>query len=89
MKKLCWIVLLAGIVFAGWTDVSLAASRSQSYREAIRSMPLLERPNRPGHFYGNTVRRVYHRRHGWLPSQTGTSVSSMLTAPAPEPTQAR
>ncbi len=25
-------------------------------REAIRSMPLLERPNRPGHFYGNTVR---------------------------------
>ena len=26
-------------------------------RQEIRSMPILERPNRPGHFYGNTVRR--------------------------------
>jgi hypothetical protein len=31
-------------------------------RQAIRSTPLLERPNRPGHFYGNTVRRVNERR---------------------------
>ena len=31
-------------------------------REAIRQMPLLERPNRPGHFYGNTVRRLYYGR---------------------------
>jgi hypothetical protein len=31
-------------------------------REAIRNTPLLERPNRPGHFYGNTVRRVNQRR---------------------------
>ncbi|MDO4571109.1 MAG: hypothetical protein Q4D38_12040 [Planctomycetia bacterium] len=29
-------------------------------RQEIRSMPILQRPNRPGHFYGNTVRR----RHG-------------------------
>lgn len=28
------------------------------YRESIREMPILERPNRPGHFYGNTVRRL-------------------------------
>lgn len=34
----------------------------QDYRNAIRAMPLLERPNRPGHFYGNTVRRIHHRR---------------------------
>lgn len=34
----------------------------QDYRSAIRAMPLLERPNRPGHFYGNTVRRIHHRR---------------------------
>lgn len=26
-------------------------------RQEIRSMPILERPNRPGHFYGNSVRR--------------------------------
>jgi hypothetical protein len=31
-------------------------------RQAIRNAPLLERPNRPGHFYGNTVRRVNERR---------------------------
>ena len=31
-------------------------------RQAIRSTPLLERPNRPGHFYGNTVRRAVERR---------------------------
>ena len=31
-------------------------------REAIRNTPLLERPNRPGHFYGNTVRRITERR---------------------------
>jgi len=31
-------------------------------RQAIRNTPLLERPNRPGHFYGNTVRRVNERR---------------------------
>ncbi|MCR5163568.1 MAG: hypothetical protein K6C40_06080 [Thermoguttaceae bacterium] len=29
-------------------------------RKEIRSMDILDRPNRPGHFYGNTVRR----RHG-------------------------
>lgn len=29
-------------------------------RQEIRSMPILERPYRFGHFYGNTVRR----RHG-------------------------
>jgi hypothetical protein len=28
-------------------------------REAIRQLPLLQRPNRPGHFYGNTVRRLH------------------------------
>lgn len=31
-------------------------------REAIRQTPLLERPNRPGHFYGNTVRWLHDRR---------------------------
>ena len=35
-----------------------------SQREAIHQMPLLQRPDRPGHFYGNTVRRIYRRRHG-------------------------
>jgi hypothetical protein len=29
--------------------------------QTIRQMPLLERPNRPGHFIGNTIRGMYGR----------------------------
>lgn len=34
-------------------------------RAEIRSMDLLERPYRVGHFYGNTVRRRFHRGGEW------------------------
>ncbi len=34
------------------------ASQRAAYRETIRKMPLLHRPNRPGHFYGNAIRRL-------------------------------
>ncbi len=36
---------------------------SVTARQAIRSTPILLRPSRPGHFYGNTVRRRYYRSH--------------------------
>ena len=39
----------------------------QSYRatnQAIKSLPIMVRPNRPGHFYGNSVRRVFYRTNG-------------------------
>ncbi|HYW79588.1 MAG TPA: hypothetical protein VE890_08425 [Thermoguttaceae bacterium] len=57
----------------GQTSISPATSvpplsnmRTQAaHREAIRQMPILERPNRPGHFYGNTVRRLHARRMGY------------------------
>jgi len=29
-----------------------------AYRQAVRQTPILERPSRPGHLYGNTVRRL-------------------------------
>ena len=29
-------------------------------RQVIQEMPLLMRPNRVGHFYGNTVRRMHY-----------------------------
>ena len=29
-------------------------------RAEIKSLPIEQRPNRPGHFYGNTVRRRLH-----------------------------
>lgn len=37
------------------------AARRPMSRQEIRSMPILDRPNRPGHFYGNTVRRRHSR----------------------------
>ncbi|PHS09981.1 MAG: hypothetical protein COA78_11655 [Blastopirellula sp.] len=36
-------------------------SNSSLSRDHIRSMDILNRPYRPGHFYGNTVRRRHHR----------------------------
>ncbi len=33
-------------------------------REEIRATPILERQNRPLHFYGNTVRRIHARQTG-------------------------
>lgn len=33
-----------------------------SQREQIRNTPIINRPYRPLHFYGNTVRRMYY--HG-------------------------
>lgn len=30
-------------------------------REAIKSLPMTQRPYRPLHVYGNTVRRLYYR----------------------------
>lgn len=42
--------------------VRVPASAKAAERQAIRQMPLLMRPNRPGHFYGNTVRRLYYGR---------------------------
>lgn len=44
-------------------QVTWAAAMNMSRRD-IRQMPVVERPSRPGHFYGNTVRRQYHRRQG-------------------------
>lgn len=46
-----------------YSPQSVSASRTLSRRE-IRSMPILERPSRPGHFYGNTVRRNATRGTG-------------------------
>jgi hypothetical protein len=53
------IVVVAG--FSSWSLPAPAATTNMSRRE-IRQTPVLERPSRPGHFYGNTVRR--NHRHG-------------------------
>ena len=40
------------------------AEAAPDTRQNIKSMPIVARPSRPGHFYGNTVRRVHQRRSG-------------------------
>lgn len=38
-------------------DSSVASAATTLTRAEIRAMPIHNRPSRPGHFYGNTVRR--------------------------------
>jgi cyanate lyase len=45
----------------GWLNVVVARG---ALREQIRATPILERPYRPLHFYGNAVRRAYYRGQG-------------------------
>ena len=42
----------------GWHPVVIPTG---VYRETIKATPIEMRPNRPLHFYGNTVRRRYYR----------------------------
>lgn len=42
----------------GWSGPVIARGPQ---RAAIEATPILERPYRPGHFYGNTVRRRHYR----------------------------
>ncbi|MFG0261116.1 MAG: hypothetical protein ACF788_01835 [Novipirellula sp. JB048] len=56
----------------GWSPVVIATG---AYRDKIRSMPIEQRPYRPGHFYGNTIRRMHHR---------GEILPRPLNFPAPQ-----
>ncbi len=42
----------------GWLPVIVARG---DLKQEIESTPIVDRPNRPFHFYGNTVRRRYYR----------------------------
>ena len=42
----------------GWLGVVVARGE---LKQEIESTPIVDRPNRPFHFYGNTVRRRYYR----------------------------
>ncbi len=59
------IALLVGLAFCdsanaetGWSPVVIARGE---YRETVQATPIELRPNRPFHFYGNTVRRIHYR----------------------------
>lgn len=54
-------ILTAALIVSGVSFVmpeNSASAYTSAQRAAIRSMPIEQRPNRPGHVYGNTVRRL-------------------------------
>jgi hypothetical protein len=61
MIRRCGMIAIALIAtvsaFSSFTSECEARSRAE-VRSQIRAMPILERPSRPGHIYGNTVRRL-------------------------------
>ena len=45
---------------AALSAAAVARTATSRSRAEIKSLPIEQRPNRPGHFYGNTVRRRLH-----------------------------
>jgi hypothetical protein len=45
----------------GWLNIVVARG---ALREQLQATPILERPYRPFHFYGNAVRRAYYHGRG-------------------------
>jgi len=60
------IIALAGALWMSTAADALETNRTnnanarRARRQTIKSMHILDRPYRPGHFYGNTVRRRYY-----------------------------
>lgn|GEM_PF-3949995 len=80
MARTIFCLLLLGFTFvslpAEARRIQLVAPR-QTQRQVIRQMPLLERPYRVGHFYGNTVRRIHYRTVTPMPAM-GSSLPRRL-----------
>ncbi len=55
------ILAIGTLVVSSFVPAAPAATTNLS-RQEIRQMPITQRPSRPGHFYGNTVRRAQQRR---------------------------
>jgi hypothetical protein len=73
LKERFWLMFARYVVFAALAASqfvvapSPVVARTTMSRGEIRQMPILERPGRPGHFYGNAVRRSATRK-GAIPS---------------------
>ena len=64
VTEMCrYVVIIVALLVTFLPDWSLA-DRTTMTRQEIRTLRITERPSRPGHFYGNTVRRLNERRSG-------------------------
>jgi len=64
MSNRIWIYLLLAAAGMGQAETARGDGPIIAFgaeRQAIRATPVLERENRPLHFYGNTVRRLNSR----------------------------
>ena len=59
--KFAKAVLAVAALLAAFEAPQTVEAKSMS-RQDIKQMPITARPSRPGHFYGNTVRRAQTRR---------------------------
>ena len=65
------VSVLGAFVIVGCLSVDISEARGPRWspnviargaqRQQIQSTPITQRPNRPLHFYGNTVRRRHYR----------------------------
>jgi hypothetical protein len=63
-KALLAVVTLVVLIYSPtWVPAASRTVRITGYtREELRAMPLHTRPDRPGHVYGNSVRRQLHKK---------------------------
>jgi hypothetical protein len=61
IARILIVVVVIAASFSGVTSAS-AVGYTAAERAAIRSMPITQRPNRPGHVYGNSVRLLHRIR---------------------------
>jgi hypothetical protein len=74
------VALAASTIYAdepGRLNVVIARG---ALRDQIRATPILERPYRPFHFYGNAVRRAYY--HGGSAGQISNAAPATAAAPS-------
>lgn len=73
------IVTTAAATHASETGWSGAVMPMSAESQQIRQQPILERPNRPFHVYGNTVRRMHYRGNPLpMPRDFGGSAGAMF-----------
>lgn len=69
----------------GWTSRVLKLGEERAVSEQT---PILERPYRPLHFYGNAVRRNYYRGNPW-PLPRDILITTAFLAPTPREREAQ
>jgi hypothetical protein len=72
----CLMIEQARSAEPGWSPIVIPTGE---YREQIKSMPIEQRPYRPLHFYGNTIRRNHYRNNpAVMPRDVRTTATELI-----------